>query len=197
MKKNIAVWFLIGFVCGLGSLLAAVVLLRGDLHEHSAPQQTKLSDIEKEIQHETLGLLKQFNRILDKVEAQFTEPSNDARESALSSDLQTVRSQLELYKIQHLDRYPGIDPSDGSFDPVLFEKQLTCRTDTEGRVGTDPTSYPFGPYLQRLPSNPFVEELAAKVKGGPGPCPGDGETGWYFDLNTGVFSPNDPEHKDE
>src|ERR1017187_3807990 len=37
---------------------------------------------------------------------QFTEASNDARISALQSDLQTCRSQFELYKVQHLENYP-------------------------------------------------------------------------------------------
>ena len=50
---------------------------------------------------------------------QFTEASNDARLSALISDLQTVRSQLELYKVQHLDRYP---------DTANFVTLLTSRT---------------------------------------------------------------------
>ena len=37
---------------------------------------------------------------------QFTEASNDARTSALQSDLQTFRSQLQLYKVQHNDTPP-------------------------------------------------------------------------------------------
>ncbi len=34
---------------------------------------------------------------------QFTDASTQAKESALASDLQMMRSQLELYKIQHND----------------------------------------------------------------------------------------------
>ena len=38
---------------------------------------------------------------------QFTEASTEAKESRLVSDLQTMRSQIELYKIQHNDELPG------------------------------------------------------------------------------------------
>ena len=37
---------------------------------------------------------------------QFTEASTDAKEARMLSDLQSVRSQIELYKIQHNDELP-------------------------------------------------------------------------------------------
>src|SRR5712671_3629272 len=37
---------------------------------------------------------------------QFTNASQDARESSLLSQLQTLRSQIELYKLQHKDKLP-------------------------------------------------------------------------------------------
>ena len=39
---------------------------------------------------------------------QFTNASQDARESALLSQLQTLRSQIELYKLQHMDKLPDL-----------------------------------------------------------------------------------------
>src|SRR5205085_7357056 len=38
---------------------------------------------------------------------QFTSASQDARKNSLTSQLQTIRSQLELYKLQHLDKLPS------------------------------------------------------------------------------------------
>ena len=38
---------------------------------------------------------------------QFTSASTEAKESSLVSNLQTIRSQIELYKIQHNDILPG------------------------------------------------------------------------------------------
>ena len=43
---------------------------------------------------------------------QFTEASTEAKTSSLVSDLQTVRAQIQMYKIQHLDQLPtagGLD----------------------------------------------------------------------------------------
>src|SRR3990170_4630767 len=78
---------------------------------------------------------------------QFTNASEDARESALVSQLQTLRSQLELYKLQHRDNYPtDTGASDGAWNWDL----LTQITDEDGAafVAGTSTTGPFGPYLQ-------------------------------------------------
>jgi general secretion pathway protein G len=127
---------------------------------------------------------------------QFTEASNDARTSALASDLQTVRSQLELYKVQHLEVYPGTDPSDGSFSATLFKTQMTSRTNSAGTVGTDATLFPLGPYLQKFPENPFAIANKDLVASGTAAPEGDGDPGWFVNTDTGKFSANDSTHKD-
>jgi general secretion pathway protein G len=114
---------------------------------------------------------------------QFTEASNDARTSALSNDLQTVRSQLELYKVQHLDNYPPSATAAG------FIAQLTSRTNQSGTIGTDPTLFPLGPYLQKFPTNQFLNMSTVEV--GQGPVTGDNTTGWFWDTTLNKFSPND------
>ncbi len=116
---------------------------------------------------------------------QFTQASSDARANALASDLQTVRSQLELYKVQHLDTYPAA----GSFISLL-----TSRTNSAGTVGTDANLFPYGPYLGKFPTNPFVSGAnAALVETGTGSA-GAGNYGWYFNTSTGKFSPDDDAH---
>ena len=50
---------------------------------------------------------------------QFTNASQDARRTACTSQLQTLRSQIELYKLQHNDKLPalsrhGLERSDGA-----------------------------------------------------------------------------------
>ena len=78
---------------------------------------------------------------------QFTSASQDARKNSLTSQLQTMRSQLELYKLQHLDKLPstliGSSPD---------WSQLINKSDNTGTTGTA-TSLPFGPYLQSAPVN--------------------------------------------
>jgi general secretion pathway protein G len=82
---------------------------------------------------------------------QFTNASEDARKSSLTSQLQTLRSQVELYKLQHRDNWPT---SDGTLDGTWQWDRLTTRTDENGFAYTDSsTSGPFGPYLQSEPKN--------------------------------------------
>ena len=88
---------------------------------------------------------------------QFTSASQDARKNSLVSQLQTLRGQIELYKLQHLDQLPsslvGATPN---WD------QLTNKTNSSGTTGTT-TAYPFGPYLQSPPTNPLNAQNAMLV----------------------------------
>ena len=77
---------------------------------------------------------------------QFTNASQDARKSNLTSQLQTIRSQLELAKLQHLDN-PSPDLNTGAANPW---DQLTTQTDDTYLVTGN-----LGPYLTAPPSNPL------------------------------------------
>ena len=119
---------------------------------------------------------------------QFTEASNDARTSALCSDLQTVRSQVELYKVQHNEKLPHLYET-GADDTGNFVARLTGRTDQDGTINA---AGAFGPYLQKFPTNPFLSVNADGVNFGVAdPAPGDGTSGWYFNTGSGKFSAND------
>ena len=115
---------------------------------------------------------------------QFTEASNDARESALASDLQTVRSQVELFKVQHKDSYPG------EADGITFVEALTQKTKIDG---TADASGAYGPYLQTFPTNPFNDLSTVDVQAGADGL-GGGNHGWYYNTTTGKFSPDDDAH---
>ena len=105
---------------------------------------------------------------------QFTEASGDAKISALSSDLQTVRSQVQLYRLQH-----------GGDWPDNLVTQMTTQTDVTGAAGTD-----FGPYLTTFPTNPFTDSADVDLDG----TKGDGSHAWYFNTTTGEFAPDDAAH---
>lgn len=80
---------------------------------------------------------------------QFSQASTDAKKSSLSSNLQTIRSQIALYKIQHT----------GDAAPTLlkFEAAMTQWTNAAGDVSAVVNAaYPYGPYLQTLPRNPVT-----------------------------------------
>jgi len=81
---------------------------------------------------------------------QFTEAGEEARLSSLSSDLQTLRGQLELYEIQHNDVYPAL---------ATFEAQMCQTTDIDGNASGSKARaglFQLGPYLQAVPINPFT-----------------------------------------
>jgi len=119
---------------------------------------------------------------------QFTEASNDARVSAMVSDLQTVRSQIELYKVQHLDAHPGT-AADGSWTVAAFKTQLMGKTDSKGNISATGT---LGPYLQKFPTNPFNSaDTVADATAATDPNTQLNATdGWWFNHTTGSFGVN-------
>ena len=88
---------------------------------------------------------------------QFTSASQDARKNSLTSQLQTLRSQIELYKLQHLDQLPS-----GLVAATPIWDQMINKTNASGTTGTT-TAYPFGPYLQSAPTNPLNGKNAMLV----------------------------------
>src|SRR5947209_1443860 len=89
---------------------------------------------------------------------QFTNASQDARESALLSQLQTLRSQIELYKLQHFDKLP---------DLVTNWNPMTTKTDANGAASVNPND--FGPYI------PASSRLEEKGEHEVRPCDVDGQ----------------------
>ena len=112
---------------------------------------------------------------------QFSQASEEARLSSLCSDLQTVRSQIELYKIQHKDVVPGLLA--GAIDQATFISQMTGQTDINGAAGTD-----YGPYLQKVPTNPFTDG-----DGINGAAPDGDPQGWTMTV-AGAFNASDATH---
>ena len=117
---------------------------------------------------------------------QFTDASTEAKTSSLCSDLQTVRSQIELYKIQHNDNLPDMEiaADDGDND-------LTRITNVSGTEVAAGTANSFGPYLQKMPKNAFNNSTTVVIVDTAGADPnasvGTGENGWYFNSVTGAF----------
>src|SRR5437660_8225771 len=109
---------------------------------------------------------------------QFTNASNDARKSNLSSQLQTLRAQIELYKLQHKETVPLLITGNGGKMWDVFTKN----TDITGAVGAAGTAYPYGPYYTHLPANPLAPNATATNLVAAAP---DGASGWVYDEATG------------
>jgi general secretion pathway protein G len=115
---------------------------------------------------------------------QFTEASTEAKTSSLCTDLQTMRSQIELYKIQHNDNLPGSGAA-------TFQQSLTGQTEVDGDVWVAGDAY--GPYLQKIPTNQFVDLDTIEIEAGVGGL-GGGNCGWHFDSDTGAINADDDDH---
>lgn len=119
---------------------------------------------------------------------QFTSANTDAKQSALIQDLQTLRSQIELYKFQHNDKYPG----EGSIDPQAFIDGMLLSSDQDGTTGAVGTK-PLGPYfIGQLPPNPFSGARGVKIVSDvPATVPDDSTTeGWIYNPATGRIKAN-------
>jgi len=135
---------------------------------------------------------------------QFTEASSDARESTLTSNLQTLRSQIGLYKIQHNDNYPNTEDGGATADADAdnFIDRLCNKTDIDGLL--DATG-DYGPYMQNVPLNPFQTDDTAPLfrLDGDTTAAGDDSANWVFDAVTGNIwaddadaSPDGTDHSD-
>ena len=110
---------------------------------------------------------------------QFTEASTEAKTSSLMTDLQTMRSQIELYKIQHNPALPGAGGA-------TFIQAMTGTTDIAGAVGGT-----YGPYVQKIPTNQFNDFATIREVA---PAPGADTHGWHFDTTTGAWHADTAAH---
>jgi general secretion pathway protein G len=111
---------------------------------------------------------------------QFTDASTQAKNNSLKADLQTLRSQIELYKIQHGDDYP-VDtnsPTDTDFVTNMTTKQTYQNVE-------------YGPYMQSVPKNCFTNR--STVIFGSGRQHSE-DAGWTLDTDTGQIHPTDEAH---
>jgi len=104
---------------------------------------------------------------------QFTNASQNARESSLQSTLQTLRSQVQLYKLQHGDALP---------DLATNWDALTASTSYGN------PSQSFGPYMQAIPVNSMNGNstvVNAAVATGGASAPTVASCGFVYDYGTG------------
>ncbi len=115
---------------------------------------------------------------------QFSSSTADATQTTMQFNLHTMRSQIELYKMQHLGLLPGAPAGD-------FTAQMTSETNTYGVVNmgaSDPATYPLGPYMQEVPLNP-LNNLSTVIERAV--ADGAGIYGWQYDPTSGLIYPED------
>jgi general secretion pathway protein G len=107
---------------------------------------------------------------------QFSDASTDAKVSSLMTNLQTIRGQIDLYKLQHNGVVPVL---------ATFSDQMTKKTDVDGTVNA---TGKFGPYLQRIPNNPFTIGGTGNDVTNTAAAP---SKAWFYDATNIIFKAND------
>lgn len=106
-----------------------------------------------------------------------------AKDSALITDLATLRAAIDLYHTEHEGVYPTI---------ANFNAQLTGYTNISGTPSPDGTktgAYIYGPYIRSIPglkvgTNRGNSTVAAADGAG---------VGWIFDATNGTIKANLPD----
>ncbi len=109
---------------------------------------------------------------------QFNVATEQAKLNTLKSNLGTVRAQLQLYKVEHKGNFPST---------AAIVDQLTMTSDDNGDTNNTGT----GPYLIKIPENPFNNKTDVDVT-----THGGGSHGWYYTVTGGVatFAADTDEH---
>ena len=126
---------------------------------------------------------------------QFTNVSGDARVSSLASNLQSLRGQIEFYKIQHSDLAPGYPAGGGAPIEAAFVAQMTQASDQVGATAAAGTAgFPFGPYIrQGVPLNPYNTLGTVEIVADGVALPAaDNTHGWIYKPQTGEIKCDSP-----
>jgi general secretion pathway protein G len=105
---------------------------------------------------------------------QFTSASTEARQGNLKSQLQTLRSQIALYKLQHRDVAP-----DGTSSTTFWDQLTKFSNEAGATNATKSDVYKYGPYYDAPVVNPLTNSSDI------GAATGAANTGWAYDGATG------------
>lgn len=128
----------------------------------------------------------------------FSNAAQTAGATALREDLKVLRTQIAVYRAQHMGvspGYPAGSTSSQSASPSLevFIAQMTQFTDEKGATSTTKNSqYRFGPYLLKMPVNSIndsseIRFIAADESFPTAPA---GRQGWLYQPSTGTIAAN-------
>ena len=108
---------------------------------------------------------------------QFSDASTQSKVSSSLSSLQSLRSQIELFKIQHNDNPPTL---------AAFEDEMELYTDVSGTtaatkgtpIASGGNGIIYGPYVQEVPTNPWSD--SDTIAAAPA-----ADNGWVYNETTG------------
>ncbi|MCB1742543.1 MAG: prepilin-type N-terminal cleavage/methylation domain-containing protein [Gammaproteobacteria bacterium] len=154
---------------------------------------------------------------------QLSATTDDAKVSALASNLSRMRAAIDLYYQQH-GAYPGAstavtpgtcpssgtkgtgDASNAAAQAQAFADQLTMYTNATGHAcSTTDSTFRFGPYIKSaelglngIPKNPITDNRTVVVVDTGNLIMTGSATaaGWRYDIQTGKFIADDANYDD-
>jgi type II secretion system protein G len=108
-----------------------------------------------------------------------TNTTNETRTNTALYNLATLRSMVQNYRAQHGGALPS---------QTLIE--LTSQSNALGVVGSG-ANFPYGPYVQAIPVNPFNESSLVTSAGSNPPTTTVSGAGWLYDAPSGNLWIND------
>ena len=120
---------------------------------------------------------------------QFASSTDDAKNATATFNLSTLRSIIQIYKTQHIGRYPAFDATAKSLS-VLVRK-----THVDGTI--DDASGTYGPYLGEFPNNPYTGSAEVRIITNDPATSADvtagNSGGWLYNPTTGnIWLDSDP-----
>lgn len=124
----------------------------------------------------------------------FLGSSVQTKEAAARDALRIMRSQIELYRFEHKGVVPGYKNVIQATSAELIN-QFTGTTTIAGLVSASKIpagSYIYGPYVQKLPVNPFNNLSTIKIVASATAfsAAADKTTGWLYKKETAEFKLN-------
>ena len=122
---------------------------------------------------------------------QFASSTDDAKSSAVKFNLHTLRTQIEMYKLQHNAAVPVLTGT--TLPGLTFASDVTG---ANNGVSTSDATHPFGPYVQggALPPNPYDgKNTVSQISAFP-PTATTAAGGWLYEPVSGQIAANTAGH---
>ena len=121
--------------------------------------------------------------------------TTSARETTLTTNLNLLRRFVMVYTSQHKEVAPGYPDGQTNVTPTdeAFRNQALLSSNGDGQTAPRGTSgYGWGPYLSKMPANPFnkLDTVRMLGAGESFPAAADGGFGWICQPQSGEIRPD-------
>jgi hypothetical protein len=111
----------------------------------------------------------------------------------LAANLSMLRRFVLVYSSHHQETGPGYTAGAGSaLSAEAFADQAMLASNVQGDTAARGTAgYPYGPYLSKVPANPFngLATIRMVADGEAMPAAADNSHGWIYKAATGQIRP--------